>query len=258
MSARLPVLFLGHGNPMNALADNAFTRALGALGKALPRPKGVLCVSAHWLTEGFAVTADERPDTLHDFRGFPPELFALRYDAPGDPALAATVSQLLAPRAVPLSLDWGLDHGAWSVLRHVYPAADVPVVQLSVDPALPLREHYALGRALRPLREEGVLIVGSGNVVHNLRLMKWRGDPAPEPWAAEFDAFVAARAAARDDEALLAAPAAMPGGALSIPTLDHWLPFVVTLGASRPEDAVAFPYAAIDHATMSMRCLRWG
>lgn len=258
MAAGLPVLFLGHGNPMNALADNAFTRALASLGDALPRPKAVLCVSAHWLTEGFAVTADAVPDTLHDFAGFPPELFAVRYDAPGDPALAAEVSRLLAPRTVPLWQERGLDHGAWSVLRRVYPAADVPVVELSVDPARPIAEHYALGQALRPLRERGVLIVASGNIVHNLRRMRWEGEPSPEPWAVEFDAFVASRAAARDDAPLLAPPSDMPGGPLSIPTLDHWLPFVVALGAARPDDAVSFPYAAIDHGTMSMRCFRWG
>lgn len=254
----LPVLFLGHGNPMNALADNAFTRALRALGESVPRPKAVLCVSAHWMTDGFALTADAYPDTIHDFTGFPPELHAVRYEPPGDPALAADARDLLAPAPVALSEEWGLDHGAWSVLRHLYPKADVPVVQLSIDPDRPASEHYALGRALRPLRERGVLIVGSGNIVHNLRRMQWRGEPAPEPWAREFDSFVAARLEARDDAALLGEPSAMPGGALSVPTPDHWLPLPTVLGAADAADAVSFPYAAIDHATLSMRCVRWG
>lgn len=253
----MPVVFIGHGNPMNALADNAFTRALRSLGESLPRPKAILCVSAHWMTEGFALTANAFPDTIHDFNGFPPELHAVRYEPPGDPALAADARDLLAPAPVVLSEEWGLDHGAWSVLRHIYPAADVPVVQLSIDPERPASEHYALGRALRPLRERGVLILGSGNIVHNLRRMQWRGEPAPEPWATEFDSFVAARVEAHDDAALTGEPGSMPGGALSVPTPDHWLPFVVSLGAA-DDGPVSFPYTGIDHAAISMRCFRWG
>lgn len=254
----LPVLFLGHGNPMNALADNAFTRALGALGRSLPRPKAVLCVSAHWMTEGFAVTADAFPETLHDFAGFPPELFAVRYEPPGDPALAERARDLLAPRPTALSEDWGLDHGAWSVLRHLYPAADVPVVQLSIDPGREPREHFELGLALRPLREEGVLVVGSGNVVHNLGRLDWGGTRPPHPWALEFDAWVKAKLLARDAEALLADPARMPGGAESVPTPDHWLPLAAVLGAASGSDPVSFPYEGFEHASLSMRCVRWG
>lgn len=258
MAARLPVLFLGHGNPMNALADNAFSRALGRLGRDLPRPKTVLCVSAHWMTEGFAVTADDFPDTIHDFSGFPPELQRVVYEAPGSPALAARVRDLLAPRPVEQSLDRGLDHGAWSVLRHVYPAADLPVVQLSVDPGLRPREHWEAGKALRPLRDEGILLVGSGNIVHDLRRMDWTNERPPYPWAVEFDAWVAARLKEKDVDALLAMPEDMPGGADSIPTSDHWLPFVTVLGAADGTDAVGFPYEGLEHASMSMRCVRWG
>ena len=171
--ARMPALFLGHGNPLNALMDNAYTRAWRELGARTPRPRAVLAISAHWYVPGTAVTIAEAPRTIHDFGGFPRALYEVRYPAPGDPELARRVQRMLAPLAVALDESWGLDHGTWSVLRHVYPDADVPVVQLSIDESRPSSFHYDIGRRLAPLREEGVLIVGSGNIVHNLHAYAW-------------------------------------------------------------------------------------
>lgn len=169
MNPRLPAVFLGHGSPMNALNQNAWTRAWAGLGSSLPRPRAVLAVSAHWYLPALAVTAMAEPRTIHDFGGFPRALYEIRYPAPGDAALAARVQQLLAPLPVIADHAWGLDHGTWSVLRHMYPQADVPVVQLSIDARQPPRFHHELGARLRTLRAEGILILGSGNVVHNLQ-----------------------------------------------------------------------------------------
>jgi 4,5-DOPA dioxygenase extradiol len=252
---RLPVLFLGHGNPMRALRDDAFSRTLGALGRRLGKPRAILCVSAHWLTRGPGVTAAERPRTIHDFGGFPPELYAVEYPAPGSPALAARVRELV-PEAEP-DADRGLDHGAWSVLRHMYPGADVPVVQLGVAVRSPGSFHLELGRRLAPLREEGILVVGSGNVVHNLAEIDWDERAPGRPWAAEFDAFVKRTTEAGDAEALAGDPEGMPGGALSVPTPDHWYPYLTALGAA-DGDAPRWEYEGLEHASLSMRCASFG
>jgi len=255
----MPVLFVGHGNPMNALLRNDYTRELGRLARLIPRPAAVLCVSAHWMTEGTWVTHMRRPKTIHDFYGFPEELFAIRYPAPGSPETAELVRATAAKYRLELDDDmWGLDHGAWSVLRHMYPAADVPVVQLSVYLGQPPSYHFELGRQLRPLRERGVLILGSGNVVHNLRLMQWDGKPQPYPWALQFDAYVAEKIAARRFDALLADPATMPGGVESVPTPDHWYPLLTALGAADETDRAVFEYEGIDNASVSMRCVSFG
>ncbi len=191
---RLPVLFLGHGSPMNAIEDNAFTRAHAALGERLGKPKAVLCVSAHWLTRGSRVTGMAKPRTIHDFGGFPRELFQVSYPAPGSPALAALVRETVGGGTVEIDeSEWGLDHGAWSVLRHLYPKADVPVVQLGIDYGAPARRHFEIGEKLRPLREKGILIIGSGNIVHNLRRISFDENAAAEPWAVEFDSWVKGR-----------------------------------------------------------------
>ncbi len=183
----MPVLFVGHGNPTNAIERNEFHLAWEALGKRLPRPRSVLCVSAHWETRNAYVTATEAPETIHDFYGFPKALFDVRYPAPGNPSLAARVAAFVASERVRLDPGRGLDHGAWSVLVAMYPEADIPVVQLSMDTSLPGRHHYELAWQLAPLRDEGVLVVGSGNVVHNLRLFDFR-NPAPLDWALAADA----------------------------------------------------------------------
>ena len=187
MRDRTPIIFFGHGSPMNTLGRNQYTEAWRALGAGVPLPKAILAISAHWLTRGTAVTAMERPKTIHDFGGFPQALYDVQYPARGDPALAARVSDLLAPVEVRLDDSWGLDHGTWSVLVHAFPDAGIPIVQLSMDGTKPAQYHYELGKCLAPLREEGVLIVGSGNVVHNLMLMQPGAGVRPFDWAKRFN-----------------------------------------------------------------------
>jgi 4,5-DOPA dioxygenase extradiol len=255
-TGRLPALFIGHGNPMNAIQDNATTRAWAALGRALPRPKAVLCISAHWYVPGTRVTAMERPRTIHDFGGFPPELFAARYPAPGDPALAARVAAMADARP---DTQWGLDHGAWSVLGHLYPEADVPVVQVSLDDTRPPSFHFELGRRLRPLRDEGVLILGSGNLVHNLHAYAWGRHPVePFDWALRFEAFARERISADDSAALVAYEAHGPDALLSVPTPEHYLPLIAVLGARHPGESAGFPVEGIDGGSISMLAVRLG
>lgn len=255
----MPVLFVGHGSPMNAVRQNAFTRSLNAAGRALPAPNAVLCVSAHWYGKGLMVQSGEQPPVIHDFYGFPDELYAVRYPAPGSPAFAAKTRDLLAAEGAELTVKWGLDHGAWSVLVHLFPNADVPVYQLSLDYNRPLREHYELAKRLKPLREEGVLILGSGNIVHNLRVMQANPDAPPFPWTEEFDAGVKNALEARDHDSLIDYPEAFPRtAALSVPTPDHYLPLLYCLAASDPAEPVSYPYEGYEHAAISMRSVRWG
>jgi 4,5-DOPA dioxygenase extradiol len=254
-AARVPALFVGHGNPLNAIEDNVWTRAFRALAGALPAPRAILAVSAHWYVEGTFTTADEAPKTIHDFGGFPDALYRIRYPAPGDPALARRVVGLVGEGRASTSTAWGIDHGTWSVLVHLRPAADVPVVQLSIDGRLPPAEHLAIGRALAPLRDEGVLVLGSGNVVHNLRhaFGAWRrGDTRTPGWARAFDAEVARALAAHDDAALVAALESEEGR-LAAPTPDHYLPLLYAAGASAPGEPVRFPIEGFDMASLSMR-----
>ena len=253
---RQPVLFLGHGSPMNAIEVNGFTRSLAALGARLPRPKAVLCVSAHWLTKGTSVTGMARPRTIHDFGGFPEALYQVRYPAPGSPELAALVRETVGADVD--EGEWGLDHGAWSVLRHLYPKADVPVVQLGIDYGAPARRHYELGAKLRPLRDKGILILGSGNIVHNLRRISAEEDAPPEAWAGEFDAWVKARLEERDFEALLGDLSAAPSGRLAVPTPDHYDPLLYVLGASDARDKLRFEHEGIQNGSISMRCVSFG
>ncbi|TAM10246.1 MAG: 4,5-DOPA dioxygenase extradiol [Nevskiaceae bacterium] len=256
----MPVVFFGHGNPLNALHANAWTRGWTAVGQHLPqRPRAVLCVSAHWYVPGTALTAAQNPRTIHDFGGFPRELFDVQYPAPGAPDLVRRVGELLRPTRVGRDVEWGLDHGTWSVLRHVFPAADVPVVQLAIDATQPLAFHYELGRRLRPLRDEGVLVIGSGNVVHNLRAYVWDNQPAePFDWALRFDARVRELVVQGDHAALVDYPALGPDAALAIPTPDHYLPLLYVLGASHAGEAVTFPVEGIEGGSMSMLSIQWG
>jgi 4,5-DOPA dioxygenase extradiol len=256
-AARLPVLFVGHGNPMLAITSNPYAEAWDVLGASLPRPRAVLCVSAHWYVRGTGVTAMTAPRTIHDFGGFPAELFAVEYPAPGDPALAVEVHDLLAPLPVILDDGWGLDHGAWSVLRHLFPGADVPVVQLSLDATKPPEFHYELGQRLAPLRDRGVLIVGSGNVVHNLRLFTW--DPASPAfdWAARFDAECRRLLDAGDHAPLVDYSALGADAKMAVPTPDHYLPLLYVAGAGAG-DPVTYPVVGFDGGSMSMRSVRLG
>ena len=252
---RLPALFVGHGNPMNALQTNAWTGSWAALGRTLPRPRAVLSISAHWYIEGTAVTAMDAPRTIHDFGGFPRELFAVRYPAPGDAALAAR-EQLL-----PVTADqhWGLDHGTWSVLCHLFPQADVPVVQLSIDATQPPRFHYELGARLRPLREEGILLLGSGDIVHNLHAYAWGGHPRePYDWALRFEARVREGVASGEHGPLIDYAALGRDAVLAVPTPEHYLPLLYVLGASMPGEAVSFPVEGIDGGSVSMLAVQFG
>lgn len=256
---RMPVLFIGHGNPMNAVRDTPFTRTLQNLGKRLPRPKAILCVSAHWMTEGTWVTHMRNPKTIHDFYGFPQELFDIQYPAPGDPGTAERISRDATEPAIhPDNEIWGLDHGSWSVLRHMYPAADIPVLQLSLDMTQPPEFHYELGEKLRHLRNEGILVVGSGNIVHNLRRISFAENAPPFDWAMEFDAWVKQRLQDGDFNSIVRDARNSAAGRLSIPTPDHWYPLLYALGAADPSEQLRFEYEGIENASVSMRCLSLG
>lgn len=258
MSA-MPALFLGHGSPLNAIRTNDWTRAWSALARELPRPRAILAVSAHWYVAATAVTAMDPPRTIHDFGGFPPELYAARYPARGDPPLARRVMQLLAPLAVIADESWGLDHGSWSVLCHLYPEADVPVVQLSIDARQPPAFHYELGQRLRPLREEGILILGSGNVVHNLRAYAWGERVAPPyEWALRFEAVVRAHLDAQDHAPLIDYGALGEDARLSVPTPEHYLPLLYVMGAGGVADAPRYPVSGIEGGSVSMLGVQLG
>jgi len=226
---RMPAVFVGHGSPMNALEHNAWTEAWADLGRAVPRPRAILMISAHWYIATTAATAMERPRTIHDFAGFPQALFDVQYPAPGAPALAARLAEVLAPvHVLPDHDSWGLDHGAWSVLAHLFPDADVPVVQLSLDAGKSAAEHVALGAALAPLRDEGVLVVASGNVVHNLGLLDWGAPHAATDWNVDFDA--AARALMADDPGAIHRLTGHPAYRLAAPSPDHLIPLYYVAG----------------------------
>jgi 4,5-DOPA dioxygenase extradiol len=255
----MPAVFLGHGNPMNALARNVYTEGWAAIGKAVSRPKAVLAVSAHWCIPGTAATVDPRPRTIHDFGGFPQELYRVEYPAPGSPELARRLRDLLAPVPVELDESWGLDHGTWSVLRHVFPDADIPVVQLSIDERQPPAFHYDLGKRLAPLRGEGVLVLGSGNIVHNLETYAWGQDGIlPYDWAVRFERR-ARDLMAKGEDARLAAYETMGLDArLSAPTPDHFLPLLYVLGLRQKGESVRFPVDGVDGGSVSMLAVQVG
>ncbi len=260
MSDRMPAIFFGHGNPLNALARNEWTEAWAAVGESIPRPRAVVCVSAHWYLPATLVTAQAQPRTIHDFGGFPRELYEVQYPAPGSPELARRVRELLAPAAgVGLDARWGLDHGTWSVLCHVFPAADVPVVQLSIDETEPPRFHYELGRLLAPLRDEGVLIAGSGNVVHNLHAYAWGRHPAePLDWAVRFETRARELLERGDHEPLVNYESLGRDATLSAPTPDHYLPLLYCMGARGDGEPVSFPVEGVDGGSVSMLSVRFG
>jgi 4,5-DOPA dioxygenase extradiol len=252
---RMPVVFFGHGSPMNAVTPNRYADAWRQIGAALPRPKAILSVSAHWYTRGTAVTAMETPRTIHDFYGFPQPLYEVQYPAPGDRALAARVRALAAPVDAQLDGSWGLDHGTWQVLMHAFPAADVPVVQLSIDGTQSGSFHYELGGRLAPLRDEGVLVVGSGNIVHNLRLMQRSADAPPFDWAVRFSERVRALAAARDHAPLVDYASLGEDARLSVPTPDHYLPFLYCIALQSEGEKLEFPVDGIDIGSVGMLSL---
>ena len=257
---RMPVVFVGHGSPMNAIEDNAWSRGFRALGELLPLPQAFLAVSAHWYVPGTYLTGGARPETIHDFGGFPQELFEIHYPAPGDVELATRVVRLLEEWNAGVRTDWGFDHGTWSVLRHLRPAADVPVVQLSLDARLPPASHLAIGRALTSLRDHGVLILGSGNIVHNLRDAFGRmrsGEHSTPEWAARFDADVVRAVEQQDDDFLVHALEGA-AGQMAHPTPDHYLPLLYAAGARDAHDSVRFPIHGFDMGSISMRTVVFG
>lgn len=256
---RMPAIFVGHGSPLNAVLDNVYTEAWKTIGARMPRPSAILAVSAHWYVRGTAVTAIAAPPTIHDFGGFPRELYEVQYPAPGSPELAARVQRLLAPLAVAADHRWGLDHGTWSVLLHMVPAADIPVVQLSIDATKPAQFHYDVGTRLRALRDEGVLVLGSGDVVHNLREYSFGGDPVePRAWALRFESRAKALISDGDHAPLIDYASLGEDARLSIPTPDHYLPLLYVLGASDEQDSIAFPLEGIDGGSVSMLTVQLG
>lgn len=235
---KMPVLFIGHGSPMNAIEDNAFSREWKKLGQQLPRPEAILCISAHWLTEGVRVTALPKPETIHDFGGFPQALFDAQYQAPGNPALALQTAALLQPENIVQDMEWGLDHGAWSVLKPMFPDADIPVIQLSLDVRRSHESHYLLSKSLAALRRRRVLIVGSGNIVHNLGRMQWK-DEAYD-WAQEFDDFAVRKIQSGEHHSLVHYDKLGKSAQLSIPSPDHYWPMLYVLGLQEKNDELRF------------------
>ena len=251
-AARMPAVFFGHGSPMNTLARNQYTEAWRKIGAAVRRPSAILAISAHWYIGGTAVTAMRAPKTIHDFGGFPQALFDFQYPAPGSPALAQRVRDVLAPLAVRADEEWGLDHGTWSVLAHVYPQAEIPVVQLSMDATQPAAFHYELGRRLAPLRDEGVLIVGSGNVVHNLGVLNWSDNAPAYDWATRFNDVVRDHLMRGDHLPLVDYQKLGTDARMSIPTPEHYLPLLYIMALQGKDEPLAVAVDGIQNASISM------
>lgn len=258
---RMPALFLGHGSPMNVLEDNLYTRCWHHLGEILPRPKAIVVVSAHWFTQGTGVTAMEKPKTIHDFGGFPQALYDTHYPAPGSPELAQRLVELLAPTPVALDQEsWGFDHGSWGVLIKMYPDADIPMVQLSIDKTKPAAWHFEQGKKLAALRDEGVMIVASGNVVHNLRMVRWQAGSQPYPWAGSFNDYVKENLTWQGPvaEHPLVNYLSHEGGLLSNPTPEHYLPLLYVLGTWDGKEPVTLPIDGIEMGSLSMLSVQIG
>jgi 4,5-DOPA dioxygenase extradiol len=259
MSKILPAIFFGHGNPMNAIQHNGYTEAWSAIGRRIGKPKAILSISAHWYLPMTGVTIATAPRTIHDFGGFPDELFQVEYPAPGDPTLAARVQQMLAPIPVVQDNRWGLDHGTWSVLCHAYPDADVPIVQLSIDERQPAAFHLEVGKRLAVLREEGVLIVGSGNLVHNLHTYAWGRHPQePYDWAIRFEQQAREMLLAGENAPLVNYENLGRDAHLSVPTPDHYLPLLYVIGTRQANEPVSFPVEGVDGGSISMLSVEVG
>ncbi len=248
---KMPALFIAHGSPLNALANNDYTQMLHALGQQLPTPRAILVISAHWQTMGTQVTGMTRPRTIHDFGGFPAELYAQQYPAEGSPDLAIQIQQLIPQ--VKIDQNWGLDHGSWTVLKFLYPAANIPVLQLSLDIHLSTQEHYQLAQKLQVLREQGVLIIGSGNLIHNLRLLQWRQiNATPYPWAVSFEQQVRQYLDKRNHEALINYLQMGEAAHLAVPTDEHYLPLLYIIALQHTEEKVEYLYSGFEYAALSM------
>ena len=258
---KMPVLFLGHGSPMNAIEENHFVAGFREVSKQIPKPNAILCISAHWFTEGTFVTAMEMPKTIHDFYGFPKELFEVQYAAPGNPALAKETAELLAPVLVEEDHSWGLDHGAWSVIKHLYPEADIPVIQLSIDYTKPPQYHFDLAKKLNKLREKGILIIGSGNIVHNLRMIDWRNiNTVGSGWDWAMEAREKTNNWLLDGNLQNLIDYQKQGTSLqyAIPTPDHYLPLIYTLGLKEKSEELSLFNDELIGGSLSMTSVRIG
>ncbi len=251
---RMPLLFVGHGNPMNAIEDNKFSATWKEFGTTLPKPIAILSVSAHWLTRGTRVTAMEKPKTIHDFAGFPGKLFAQQYPAPGAPELAKETQALVSKPHIMLDDDWGFDHGTWSVLLQMFPKADIPVFQLSIDYNQSMHYHYELAQQLQTLREKGVLIIGSGNIVHNLQAINFNSNK-PYDWALEFDSTISQWIESGNDQAILDFQKLGDLAKIAHPTYDHFLPLMYVLGFRNKKDSPTFFNSDFDMSSVSMRSI---
>ena len=265
MDSRMPVLFIGHGSPLNIILDNSYTRSLAALGADLPKPKAILVVSAHWLTKGTFVTCTERPRTIHDFYGFPDELYTLRYPSPGAPGEARRVIETVKKVKVSCGNEWGLDHASWAVLIHLYPDADIPVFEMSLSYTFnewhpkPLQYHYDLAKELSELRRSGVLVIGSGNIVHNLGMLDFENiDASTFDWAGEFDGKVKAHLESGNHAELIHYRNMGPSALLAVPTLDHYLPLIYAIALQEKDEPLTFVHEGFQYGSISMRCFRIG
>jgi 4,5-DOPA dioxygenase extradiol len=257
--SRMPIVYAGHGSPMNAMEDNNWSRGFKAAAIRFPKPRAILAISAHWYVSATLLTDNEQPETIHDFGGFPKALYEMQYPAAGDRELARQVVDLIGADRAAVSSEWGLDHGTWSVLCHLYPAADIPVVQLSIHTKHSPAEHLRIGELLAPLRDEGILILGSGNITHNLRhamMNASRGDFSTPDWASRFDAAVATATQQRDSKALCEL-ITTEDGKISHPTLDHYLPLLYATGAAGSTDKAEFFNEGFDLGSLSMRSIVW-
>ncbi len=258
-SERMPVLFFGHGSPMNAIAVNPFTKTLNTLGLSLPRPRAILVISAHWMTEGSWITEMPQPKTIHDFYGFPQALFDIQYPAPGSPETAQMIRETIKNSKVHADTEmWGLDHGTWAILRHIYPKADIPVLQLSLHMEKPNAYHIELGKELFKLRDKGLLIIGSGNLVHNLGTIRWEPNAKPYDWAIEFDEWLKTKLQNKDFSSVLNDYHKTQAGKLSIPTMEHYYPLHYILGAADKSDNLKFEYEELQNGSISMRSFSLG
>ena len=256
-----PVLFIGHGSPMNGIEDNEFSRTWAKFGNEIPKPKAVLVISAHWLTNGTQITAMSNPRTIHDFGGFPQALFEVQYPAPGDSILAEETSKLITSTSVGLNHDWGLDHGTWSVVKHMYPNADIPVLQLSIDYNKPPQYHFDLAKQLKSLRKKGVLIIGSGNMVHNLRMIDWNKMQETNygfDWAIEMNAIFKEKIGNNDFKSLIEYEKLNAAAKLAIPTPDHYYPLLYAMALQENNDEIEFFNDKLVGGSLNMTSVKWG
>ena len=254
MEGKMPAIFIGHGSPMNVVSKNDFTKHLSALGKQISRPEAILVVSAHWLTRGTHMTCMEKPRQIYDFYGFPKELYTVKYSCSGAPHHAALTKAAVKDIAINCSDDWGLDHASWAVLKHMYPAADIPVYELSLDMTRDLPFHYNLGKALGGLRKKGILIIGSGNLVHNLSLMDYDTDAESDEWVVGIDEKIKDCLMAKNHSDLINYHKLDPRILKAVPTLDHYLPMLYILGMQGEDDKLRFVHEGYQNNTISMRC----